>query len=115
MRALEAECVRAHLRPFPDAAPALRALADLGYELAVLSNGTPAMIASCLGNSGLGEFFGQRISADEVRAFKPSPVVCTGTPPGGCRWRRGGALGGLAAARGLVPIWSRVICPDRDV
>ena len=64
-----------HLRPFPDAVPALRALAGLGYELAVLSNGTPAMIASCLGNSGLGEFFGQRVSVDEVRAFKPSPVV----------------------------------------
>ena len=64
-----------HLRPFPDAVPALRALAGLGYELAVLSNGTPAMIANCLSNSGLGGFFGQRISVDEVRAFKPSPVV----------------------------------------
>jgi 2-haloacid dehalogenase len=64
-----------HLRPFPDAVPALRALAGLGYELAVLSNGTPAMIGNCLGNSGLGEFFGMRISVDEVRAFKPSPVV----------------------------------------
>jgi 2-haloacid dehalogenase len=64
-----------HLQPFPDAAPALRALAGLGYELAVLSNGTPAMIASCLDNSGLGGFFGQRVSVDEVRAFKPSPVV----------------------------------------
>jgi 2-haloacid dehalogenase len=64
-----------HLRPFPDATPALRALADLGYELAVLSNGTHAMIGNCLGNSGLGEFFSQRISADEVHAFKPSPAV----------------------------------------
>jgi 2-haloacid dehalogenase len=64
-----------HLEPFPDAAPALQALAGLGYELAVLSNGTPAMIANCLGNSGLGGFFGQRISTDEVRVFKPSPVV----------------------------------------
>jgi 2-haloacid dehalogenase len=35
-----------HLRPFPDAVPALRALAGLGYELAVLSNGTPAMIGN---------------------------------------------------------------------
>ena len=52
-----------HLRPFPDAVPALRALAGLGYELAVLSNGTPAMIGNCLANSGLGEFFGLRISA----------------------------------------------------
>ena len=64
-----------HLRPFPDAVPALRALTGLGYELAVFSNGTPAMIGSCLDNSGLGGFFGQRISVDEVRVFKPSPVV----------------------------------------
>jgi 2-haloacid dehalogenase len=41
----------------------------------VLSNGTPAMISTCLGHSGLGEFFGLRISVDEVRLFKPSPVV----------------------------------------
>jgi 2-haloacid dehalogenase len=64
-----------HLQPFPDAAPALRALVGLGYELAVLSNGTPAMITNCLDNSGLGGFFGQRISVDEVHVFKPSPVV----------------------------------------
>jgi 2-haloacid dehalogenase len=64
-----------HLRPFPDVVPALRALADKGYELAVLSNGTPAMIRNCLADSGLGQFFGQRISADEVRVFKPSPTV----------------------------------------
>jgi FMN phosphatase YigB (HAD superfamily) len=38
-----------HLRPFPDAVPALRALSGLGYELAVLSNGTPAMIGNCRG------------------------------------------------------------------
>jgi 2-haloacid dehalogenase len=64
-----------YLQPFPDAAAALRALAGLGYELAVFSNGTPAMIGNCLNNSGLGGFFAQRISVDEVRAFKPSPVV----------------------------------------
>jgi 2-haloacid dehalogenase len=64
-----------HLEPFPDALPAVRALASLGYELAVLSNGTAAMIANCLENGGLGEFFRQRISVDEVHVFKPSPVV----------------------------------------
>jgi 2-haloacid dehalogenase len=64
-----------HLRPFPDAVPALRALSGLGYELAVVSNGTPAMIGNCLANSGLGEFLGERISVDEVRVFKPSPLV----------------------------------------
>jgi 2-haloacid dehalogenase len=64
-----------HLRPFPDAAPALRVLTGMGYELAVFSNGTPAMIGNCLDNSGLAEFFGQRISVDEVRTFKPSPAA----------------------------------------
>jgi 2-haloacid dehalogenase len=64
-----------HLQPFPDAVPALRSLASLGYELAVLSNGTLAMIGNCLDSSGLGDFFGQRISTDEVRMFKPSPAV----------------------------------------
>jgi 2-haloacid dehalogenase len=64
-----------HLQPFPDAVPALRALTDSGYDLAVLSNGTPAMVRDCLAHSGLGEFFGQRVSADEVRVFKPSPLV----------------------------------------
>jgi 2-haloacid dehalogenase len=64
-----------YLRPFADAVPALGELAGLGYELVVLSNGTPAMIRNCLDNSGLGGFFGQRVSVDEVRAFKPSPVV----------------------------------------
>ena len=47
----------------------------MGYELAVLSNGTRVMISNCLDNSGLGDFFGQRISADKVGVFKPSPVV----------------------------------------
>jgi 2-haloacid dehalogenase len=64
-----------HLRPFPDAVPALGALASMGFELAVFSNGTPAMIGNCLENSGLAGFFGQRISVDEVRAFKPSPAA----------------------------------------
>ena len=63
------------LPAFPDAAPALRALADSGHELAVLSNGSTAMIGNCLDSAGLGEFFGQRISVDEIGAFKPSPRV----------------------------------------
>ena len=47
----------------------------MGYELVVLSDGTPTMITNCLDNSGLADFFGKPISADEVRLFKPSPAV----------------------------------------
>jgi 2-haloacid dehalogenase len=101
-----------HLHPFPDAVPALRALAGMGYELAVLSNGTPAMIANCLDNSGLGEFFGQRISVDEVRAFKPSPVVYghaaarLSLPPGRIRLVTSNAFDSVgASAAGLRTAW----------
>jgi len=66
------------------------ALASTGIRLPdgqVLSNGTPAMIANCLGNSGLGDFFGRRISVDEVRSSRR--LWCTGTRPGGCPGRSG--------------------------
>jgi len=90
------------LPPFPDAVPALRALAGLGYELAVSSNGSPAMISNCLGTSGLGEFFGQRISADEVRMFKPSPRVYRHAAG-----RLGRPAGRAGQARHLQPVRQR--------
>lgn len=61
------------LSPFPDTEPALRALS--GHELVVLSNGSPAMIENCLRHSGLDGLLQSWLSVDEVRAFKPSPVV----------------------------------------
>jgi 2-haloacid dehalogenase len=100
------------LQPFPDAVPALRTLAGLGYELAVLSNGTPAMIANCLDNSGLAGFFGQRISVDEVRVFKPSPVVYRhaagrlSRPAGQVRLVTGNAFDSVGAdAAGMRTAW----------
>lgn len=63
------------LEPFPDAAPGLARLRADGHVLAVFSNGTPAMLASVLAASGLGEYFDEVISVDEVRVFKPSPVT----------------------------------------
>src|ERR1700735_4749699 len=52
-----------------------RAPSRSGCDRAFPPNAPPAMIRNCLANSGLDEFFGQRISADEVRVFKPSPTV----------------------------------------
>ena len=78
-----------HLQPFPDAVPALRALAGLGYELAVLSNGTPAMIANCLDNSRLAASSASG-SAPTRSACSSRRLSCTGTRPGGCPRRSGG-------------------------
>ncbi|TDB74235.1 haloacid dehalogenase type II [Actinomadura sp. KC216] len=62
------------LEPFPDAVPALSGLLDRGHVLAVLSNGTPAMLEAILDASRLRPYFTEIISVDEVRAFKPSPL-----------------------------------------
>jgi 2-haloacid dehalogenase len=64
-----------HLPPFPEAEPSLRALAGAGFELVVLSNGTPGMVAACLASSGLDAWISRQLSVDEVRAYKPSPRV----------------------------------------
>jgi 2-haloacid dehalogenase len=63
------------LEPFDDVIPALERLAGAGHQLAVLSNGSPRMVQSCLQSSGLSEHFSTWISVDEVRAFKPDAAV----------------------------------------
>lgn len=59
------------LRPYPDAADALRSLA--GYRLAILSNGSPAMLSALVDQSGLGAQLEALLSVDEAGAFKPDP------------------------------------------
>jgi 2-haloacid dehalogenase len=62
-----------HLDPYPEVAQALRSLAS--YKLAILSNGSPRMLAAVVGSAGLKEMFADVISVDEVKIFKPSPRV----------------------------------------
>lgn len=57
--------------PFPDVPQGLRALADSGHQLYVLSNGSPDMLQRCLVNSGLIDHFTAWLSVDAVGAFKP--------------------------------------------
>ena len=63
------------LEPFPDAVPGLKRLREAGHALAVFSNGTPRMLVALMRATGLGEYFGEVISVDEVGAYKPSPKV----------------------------------------
>jgi 2-haloacid dehalogenase len=75
--AAQSELVAAydHLTPFPDVEEGLTRLAAAGHRLTVLSNGSPAMIANSLTNSGLDAYIDLQISADEISAFKPAPLV----------------------------------------
>ena len=54
----------------PDAVATLKALSEKGLTLGVLSNGTPAMLASALEAAGLAAHLPVVLSVDAVRAYK---------------------------------------------
>jgi len=58
---------------FPEVKAALRQLA--GRPRAVLSNGTPSMLAAAVSASGLTPLLEHVISVDRVKTYKPSPLV----------------------------------------
>jgi 2-haloacid dehalogenase len=100
------------LPAFPDAEPALQSLADLGYELAVLSNGTPGMIRSCLASSHLDGYLSRQLSVDPVGAFKPAAAVYRhaaerlGRPAAQIRLVSANAFDSAgAAAAGMRTVW----------
>lgn len=64
-----------NLEVYPDVPPALEELARRGYKRAILSNGSPAMLAAVVQNSGLKPLLDEVLSVDEVRRFKPDPAV----------------------------------------
>jgi 2-haloacid dehalogenase len=60
-----------HLDLYSDAAATLSALH--GRKLAILSNGSPAMLTTLVRNSGLDGVLDATISVDSQKIFKPSP------------------------------------------
>ena len=74
-----------HLDLYPDAAAALAAMR--GRKLAILSNGSPAMLNALVKNSGLDRVLDATISVDAQKIFKPSPEAYSlietvlGVPP----------------------------------
>ena len=91
-----------------------------GAKLAILSNGTPKMLAAAIANAGIGALLDAVISVDEMRIFKTAPQIYQnlidrfGVPPGEIsfqssnRWDIAGA-----AAMGLRTVWiNRSNAPD---
>lgn len=62
-----------NLALYPDAREALATLP--GIRLAILSNGSPAMLTPVVKNAGLDQTFAAVISVDAVKIFKPDPRV----------------------------------------
>jgi len=58
---------------FPEVEAALARLA--GRPRAILSNGSPRMLAAAVASSGLGRHLQHVLSVDAVKTFKPAPAV----------------------------------------
>jgi len=63
------------LDAYPDAVGALTTLRQTGFATAILSNGTPAMLASMVAHANLGASFDAILSSDSVRRYKPHRSV----------------------------------------
>jgi len=61
------------LDAYPDVKPALAALKASGAQTAILSNGTPDMLASAVASAGIGDLLDATLSIDEVAAYKTVP------------------------------------------
>jgi 2-haloacid dehalogenase len=59
------------LAPFPEAAEVLAQLKQAGLSVAILSNGTPAMLASLVDAARFGPMLDAVLSVEEVGVYKP--------------------------------------------
>jgi len=63
------------LTTFPEVHGALSALKALKIRLAILSNGSPAMLRPLVAHAGLGRLIGTVLSVDRRKTYKPAPTV----------------------------------------
>ena len=76
-RALRPQLLDAYLKldAFADARTALRDLKARGARLAILSNGSPRMLAAAVEAAGFSGLFDAVLSVDAIRRYKPRPEV----------------------------------------
>lgn len=60
---------------YPEVAATLRTLKARGLRLAILSNGTPAMLQAAAEHAGIADAFDAILSVEQVGVFKPHPAV----------------------------------------
>jgi len=63
------------LSAYPEVPDTLQRLKEAGMKLAILSNGTPAMLAAAAANAGIADLFDAILSVEEVQVYKPHPSV----------------------------------------
>jgi len=68
------DCFRT-LDAFPEVSGMLQRLKAAGFATAILSNGSPAMLAAAVSHAGIGDVLDHVLSVEEVGIFKPAPAV----------------------------------------
>jgi 2-haloacid dehalogenase len=63
------------LSPYPEVKEVLKKLKEKEYKLAILSNGTPALLSELVKSSDLENIFDDLFSVEEVRIYKPDSKV----------------------------------------
>jgi 2-haloacid dehalogenase len=63
------------LDPFPEVLPVLKRLKDIGFVTAILSNGTPDMLAAAIDHAGISGLLDHVFSVEEVGIYKTAPQV----------------------------------------
>lgn len=64
-----------NLSVYPEVPDVLKRLKGAGMKLAILSNGSPRMLAAAANNAGIMDLFDAILSVEEVKVFKPHPSV----------------------------------------
>jgi len=63
------------LSAYPEVPDTLKQLKAAGMKLAILSNGSPTMLAAAAGSAGIAELLDAVLSVEEVKIYKPHPAV----------------------------------------
>jgi len=64
-----------HLGAYPEVSGTLTRLKSSGVKLAILSNGTPGMLAAAADHAGIAQLLDTILSVEEVGVYKPHPSV----------------------------------------
>jgi 2-haloacid dehalogenase len=63
------------LGSYPEVLTTLERLKQAGMKLAILSNGSPTMLATAVANAGIADLLDTILSVEEVKVYKPHPSV----------------------------------------
>jgi 2-haloacid dehalogenase len=63
------------LDAFPEVHATLKRIKQSGLKTAILSNGTPDMLAAAVAHAGIGPLLDEVLSVEAVGVFKPAPAV----------------------------------------